>query len=72
MDTSLSILQLWWSLPTPLKLCTIIPQTIILPIQISTYAYKSYKWFYPSKQEQIVYTITQQDDDFIELDKYTF
>ena len=71
MDTSLSILQLWWSLPTPLKLCTIIPQTVIIPIQIANYAYKGYNWVYPTKLDTTVYTITQQDDEFLILDKYT-
>ena len=60
MDILLYSLQVWYELPAPLKLITISPNVLFLPIQTTAALYKGYKWLYPPKPKTTIYIIESE------------
>ncbi len=62
-------------IPLAIQLLTYSPQSLLLPIQVSSYVYKTYKWFYPTQPEPIIYVVENIDcdnNDFTLVSKVSF
>ena len=68
-------------IPLVIQLLSYSPQTILLPLQISSSIYKTYKWFYPKKTEPVIYVIEnvnnsnefdENDNNFTLISKVSF
>jgi len=46
-----------------IKILSYSPQSILYPIQLTSSMYKTYKWFYPTQQEPIIFIIDKNEDN---------
>ena len=61
-------------IPICIKLVSYSPHSLLLPIQLSSSVYKTYKWFYPTEIQPNIFTIENsiENDDFTVISKISF